>query len=98
MSITYTPNTYAPNNLIRITAAFFNSSGALADPTTVVLWVNGPDASVLQLAPIRDSQGLYHYDYTTSTPGGKWYYRYQGMGAIVAQSPDTVFNVLFPQF
>lgn len=96
--ITYNPNSYPPNTLVRFSASFYNIAGVLADPSTTILWVGGPDGSVAQYNPIKDGVGLYHFDYTTATPGGRWYYRYVGQGAVQAQSLDTIFNVIFPQF
>lgn len=79
-------NTYAVMTLVRIFGNFYNNFNQLSDPTTVTLSIEAPDGNCIQLTSIaRDNVGQYHCDYTGLWTGS-YYYRWQGMGALVASN------------
>ena len=60
------------------------SSGALTDPTTVVVTVTKPDGTTALPAVVHDSLGKYHAVVDTSTgPQGDWRYLFQDSGAVL---------------
>lgn len=80
-----------PGDVVRVTTSpgFTNSSGVVADPTTVTLkwflhggtvttWVFGTDDEV-----VKDSTGIYHADIPVSAEGVH-YYRWEGTGTVAA--------------
>jgi hypothetical protein len=96
-------NSYQVGDLVRISAAFTNSSGAAADPTTVTLlvklrYVVGSTATTYTYPAqiVKDSTGNYHYDFTPTTEG-IWDYRWVGTGTVQAAAEDA-FNVPNSEF
>ena len=86
--------TYPPNTTIQFNASIYNVTGALVDPTSVLFFVQGPDGTFGQYNATRISAGIYYYNYTTqATPGGRWYYWYQGIGTVQVQSDYIPFEV-----
>jgi hypothetical protein len=82
---------YYEGALVRCSSApgFKNFADVATDPTTVrfrfvkpdgtvTTWVFGTDVQV-----VRDSAGLFHADVPADQPG-KWFYRWEGTGAVVA--------------
>jgi len=75
---------YYIGNIVRLTAAFKNSSGAAANPTTVVLQIRKPDGeNESNITPDNTAVGSYQHDYTPAS-GGKYFYKFVGAGAVVA--------------
>lgn len=75
-------------NVARLSGSFTLQDGVtLADPTTVTVSVKPPGATPTVNTPTRDGTGLYHFDVTLNVVGD-WYYRFQGTGAVVAQTAD----------
>lgn len=88
-----------PGDIVRVstTPGFKDSTGALADPTTVTLrwrvgrgtetvWTRsagGPDTQI-----VRDSTGLYHADIPVTLPG-LHYFRWKGAGVVDAAEEAT---------
>lgn len=85
--------------VVRVTTTppFTNAAGALADPTTVNLkwrrhgeadttatWTSGTPGPTI----VRDSLGLFHADITVAEPG-LHYFRWEGLGAVVAAEEGT---------
>lgn len=90
-------NTYFKNSVIRLTVAITQfQGGSPIDPTTLNLQVIDPAGNTTsQSFPggiIKDSQGNYHFDYSTTTVAGDYAYRWFGTGT--AQGAlEGVFNV-----
>ena len=77
-------NSYTAGNLIRITAAFTSAVTQLPiDPTTVILNLKAPDATIQALSGsvVRDGLGAYHCD-VTPTLVGLYVYEWEGTGAL----------------
>lgn len=67
-------------------AGFYNSAGAYADPTSIVLTITKPNgATVTKTTPdlTHDGTGLYHYDQVVDV-AGVWEYNYNGQGTVDA--------------
>ena len=79
------------SDLVRLSAAFTDTNGAAADPTSVALKMRLPDGTLSTFGPTRDSAGNYHYDYT-AVQSGVHNYRFKGTGAVVAAG-ETSFVV-----
>jgi len=69
---------------VRLTAVFYDFSGVLIDPTTVIVQIY--DSEKVELGePIilgpeaKDSAGTYHYNYTIPEGHKKLYYEFKGM-------------------
>ena len=78
-----------PGSVIRLTGQFYDQSGTLVDPTTVLVDIKLPDGTPLaNLTAVRDSTGTYHYDYTPEQ-SGLYVYRFTGSGAVVAINQAT---------
>lgn len=84
---------YAVQTKVRLSVTFTDAvSGVEADPTTVSLTLSPPDSDdeVVTAGIVRDSAGVYHYDWT-GTIKGNWTIRWQGTGAVVAANiPYTI--------
>lgn len=78
---------------VRLSAQFTDSTNTLVDPTTVTLWLNLPDQTTTSLAAVRDSTGVYHYDYTP-TQTGTFDFWFAGTGSNAATQPVDVFTVV----
>ncbi len=89
-------NFYDRGDVVRLSANFTNISNSPTDPTTVVLRIKQPDATVSVVNYpggdiVRDGTGQYHYDLSIAE-AGDWYYRFEGSGAVQAAS-ETLFHV-----
>jgi hypothetical protein len=78
-------NRYASGQLVTLSCVF-TVSGAVADPTVVSASIRFGTASTLSYgfptaagntALIKDSKGIYHFDFTPIS-AGTYYYRFQG--------------------
>ena len=78
-----TPNTYEPNQDVRLYGAFKDVNGALVDPSAEALKLRLPDASTLSFTlpgdgtVVKDATGQYHADLTPAMVG-VWFYRWEG--------------------
>ena len=90
---------YEIDTTIELQGVFTNSlSGVYADPSSIRLYILNPTGvETTQNWPggnvVRDSLGHFHFVMTTSI-AGIWFYKWQGMGAVAATSPDTQFTVI----
>jgi len=81
-------NTYLLGQQIRLSAAYKNSAGAAADPTTVTFKIKSPAGTTTTLvygtdaAAVKDSTGNYHVDRTPDA-AGEWSYKFIGAGTII---------------
>lgn len=93
-------NTYQVGDLVRVTGTFTNDAGALADPTTVSIFVKLRDGSTstytYPTTVTKSSTGIFYADHTVTAEG--WYdYRVVGTGAVTTagegsfQVPDSQF-------
>lgn len=87
--------TYDKGDYIRLTGTWRNDSGALVDPTTVTLKIQTPDGSITPLTfasgyVVKDSVGVYHYDYLCSSQGN-YTYRWEGTGNAIASGQGSFF-------
>lgn len=78
---------YDEGDVARISNTFYNFSNVATNPTSVVLRVLDPAGTTTTPSPTSDGSGVYHYDLTLNLPG-KWYYRWEGTGTLVAATPD----------
>lgn len=69
---------------VRLLCEFRDFDLTLADPEVVTLVVDG-----VLVVPLRDSAGMYHYDYTATSPGRK-IYRWEGDGTIQAATENAI--------
>ena len=77
-----------------VSGEFRNSSGSLADPTTVTVQVKTPDGTVTLYtyaggAVTKDSTGLYHKN-VTITAEGKWTLGMLGTGNVASAEHSTI--------
>lgn len=94
-------NSYLEGSLVRVNnvdptgtpPGFVNSSGALADPTTVKFYyeredIPGETTLVYGVdgALVKESTGIYHVDLDTTSKPGAWIYRWEGTGSVQAAS------------
>lgn len=87
--------TYDKGDYIRLTGTWRNDTSALVDPTTVTLKIQSPDGSISSItyasgAVIRDSVGVFHYDYQPSVQGN-YTYRWEGTGNAIASGQGSFF-------
>ena len=86
---------YPLNSYVQLTGQFTDTSGELADPTTVTLYLLEPGQS--QATPhvadvTRDSVGTYHLDVNLNV-SGTWTYCWTGVGALAAATFDVTLEV-----
>lgn len=92
---------YALGQLVRITnqnQPFKTWAGVNTNPTTTTLHVETPAGVQTTPALTNDAAGIYHYDLEVDEPG-KWFWRLQGAGVVVAATLDgeiTVADSRFP--
>lgn len=79
-------------NTARLSCSFTDENSQAADPTTVTVTIKPPNGPASIYTPVRDGVGAYHYDLAL-TVAGDYGYRFKGIGAVVAQSPDQHFVV-----
>lgn len=89
-------NVYQTDTLLQLGVTFYNTAlNQPADPTTVALFVEGPDGNVTEIASnliVRTGVGTYYSNFLPSAPGD-WSYKWQGSGNVVATTRDTPFAV-----
>lgn len=89
------PNTYKRDSQVRLTATFKNSSGTVTDPTTIKVKYKTPagvettKTYVTDAEVVRSSTGIYYIDLTL-TQTGRWHYRWEGTGTIIATSEASL--------
>jgi len=89
---------YEIDTSVVIEGVFLNAlAGVYIDPTAVSLFIIDPSGgrqtqTLSSGAVIRDSLGHFHFTFTP-TKSGVWTYKWQGTGAAVATSPDTMFTI-----
>lgn len=91
---------YAVHQLVRITnqdQPFKNWAGVNTNPTIATLHVEDPSGNQNTPALTNDAPGVYHYDLDVDEPG-KWFWRLQGTGAIVAATLDGEIVVAETRF
>ena len=94
-------NEYHVGDLVHCKAVFTNLSGALIDPSTVILKVRKPDDTTASYiygssAMVHESQGIYSMDLAANL-AGTWYYEFSATG--VGQcAGDNRFFVKDSQF
>src|SRR5688572_14500794 len=93
-----TINVYQQGDSVRLSAAFRNTAGDLADPTAVTFWFTPPTgvtvsyAYVTDAEIVRDSIGTYHVDLTLSVPY-RWKYQFKGAGNDINMVENGEFDV-----
>ena len=89
-------NFYQIETLLQLNVTFYDVEQNLpADPITVALFIEDPNGVVTQVAAnliVRTGTGTYFSDFLPPIPG-KWTYKWQGTGNIIATSKDTHFYV-----
>ena len=81
-------NTYDVGDQPRITGTFRDLAAALADPTTVVGKVKDPSGNITTPTVTKDSTGIYRMDIPLDEQG-RWYYRMEGIGTLIAASEGS---------
>ena len=82
---------YAFGTELRLFATFTDVNGNLVDPTAVTLYMKDPTETVTTItAIVRQSVGVYYFDYAFTTHSGMYYYRYVGSGAVVAANEGSI--------
>jgi hypothetical protein len=74
---------YIVETEVSLSAMFKDASGNLVDPTDVTGEIILPDQTVVALAPVRMSLGVYRALFTP-TLNGLHQYKFQGTGVVVA--------------
>ena len=87
--------TYDLGDLVRITATWQNNLSAAIDPSNVQLIIQNPNGTKSTFtyssgAVIKDSTGVYHYDYIPSS-SGTYTYRWEGTGAAIASGQSSFY-------
>lgn len=90
-------NIYPVNTLIQLNVTFLGFfTNAPIDPSAVNVFIQDPSGNETEFSypgPVsRTSTGIYFYQFVPNATG-KWTYKWQGTGAVVASSPDTCFVV-----
>lgn len=89
-------NVYQVDTLIQLNVVFYNTAlNVPADPTAVSLFVEDPAGTVTQVASnqiVRTGVGAYYSDFLPTGPG-RWAYKWQGTGNVIATSRDTSFLI-----
>ncbi len=89
-------NVYQVDTLIQLNVVFYNTALNLpADPVAVALFVEDPAGAVTEQDPaqiVRTGTGAYYLNFLPPSPG-RWTYKWQGVGNVVATSRDTCFEV-----
>lgn len=87
-------NQYDVGDRVRVSAVFRDLTGAVADPTTIVVMYRDPSGNVTTKTyvsdpeVVRDSLGGFHLDIDVDE-AGTWTYRVEGAGAVVAAGETT---------
>jgi len=68
-------------DLIRVTASFTDSAGALADPTAVAILARSPSGTELPLSVTNQSTGIYYAEHSIDEED-TWWFRAKGTGDI----------------
>lgn len=87
---------YPVETTVRLSVTFTDRlTNTPADPTTVTLTVTVPGVgpTVITSGIVNDSVGVYHYDLDVNVQG-QWMCRWQGTGAVVASSGNSVFTAV----
>ena len=76
----------------RICSQVTDITGALADPTSIILKVRTPDGIVTtySTALVKDSTGVYHYDLAL-TQAGEHFIRWEATGVDQSAVQDTFY-------
>lgn len=87
---------YEIDTSVQLSGLFENVAlGVPADPTTVTLYVQDPTGATAVIgtpAITRSDVGSYSYTFTPAV-SGIWVYKWQGVGTVVATTPDAMFIV-----
>lgn len=86
---------------VRFTGTFFNSSGALADPTSVTVRYKNEDGTERRFVDAdpsvtKSGTGVYFIDVVVNRPG-RWKVRFEGLGTLVTHT-DIEVDVLDKDF
>lgn len=94
------PNTYDIGDLVRSSATFAASGGALTNPGQVwflMISPSGPRAThhygASPSAIINTGAGAYYIDIDVASYAGDWFYRWEATGGGVQAAEETSFHV-----
>lgn len=92
-----TQSHYDTGDLVRVSAAFKDSTNAAIDPTVVRFKFKRPDTGVVTTyvygvdgALVKDSAGNYHVDISADA-AGEWPYRFESTGTGQAAQEGSFF-------
>lgn len=77
---------------VRIEGLFKDSAGTAADPTAITLKILDPALATTTPVPTNPAVGTYRHDLDLNQVG-RWTFRYEGTGAVVASTPDGIIDV-----
>lgn len=83
-------NTYDIGTESQFSGTFKDETGALVDPSSVLIRIKSPNGAVGVFSPTRASIGVYTYNVTLDQYG-YWYYRFEGTGSLVVAGDNSVF-------
>lgn len=92
------PNVFPLLDTVTLSVEFtLAADGTAVDPVAVNLFIKDPSGQQTLVAypgdVVRDSAGLFHYDFTPGVPG-VWFYKFQGTGGgVAATTKDATFQV-----
>jgi hypothetical protein len=91
---------YAQAQPVRVSTEVRDTSGALVDPTSILLRVKKPDGTFLAdyTSPTKDSTGKYHQDLSALDVATLGHYQYAWIttGTAAGVSPAAAFEVVDP--
>jgi hypothetical protein len=76
-------------DLVRVTASFIDSSGALADPTSAEIIARSPTGSEQSLSVTKLSTGIYYAEQSIDEEN-TWWFRAKGAGAVEAAAERSL--------
>lgn len=80
---------YTLGDQVRLSVVFTDDNGP-ADPTSVLCKVKDPEGAETTPSVARTDVGLYYADVTPDSEG-RWKYRFEGTGVLVAADESEFF-------
>jgi hypothetical protein len=93
-----TINVYQKGDTVRVSAAFRNTAGDLADPAVVTFWFTTPSEITtdyvygVDAELVKDSAGMYHVD-ILANQAYRWKYQFHGSGNNIEMVEKDEFDV-----
>ena len=83
---------FLQGQVVRLSSQVTDISGALADPSSILLKIRTPDnvVTVYSDVLVHDGMGVYHYDFPLTQPG-EHYVRWEASGIDQGAVQDTFY-------